>query len=197
MDHAALSAICTSIPGRYAHAIFEVAKKRQTLDQTLQECTQAMRILAKDSPYRLMFLRMIQGQWKAEQAQELVNAGILQDFVLVFLQLLAVNRRIHRLKDIVRVLHLLVDEALGRVSLVVCSRDELGKDERISLEKKLVNLLHHNIAVSYKTQPSLLGGLVIKSYTITIDISVKHQIEMFAKRANSYFDGDVHEITSR
>lgn len=196
MNYASLKAICTSVPGRYASALFEVAKESNTLEETLEECTLAQQLLSKGQPYRILFIRILQGYLYPEWLPKLQEAVKTQDFMVRFLKLLATNNRISCLPDITRILSMLIDHELNRVSLTVYSAEPLNAPDEKRLETKLLAIFQKKIITSYQINPSILGGIIIKSDNIAIDISLKHQIEQFSKIAKSYFNGDINESQS-
>lgn len=197
MNHASLSAGCTSIPGRYARALFVVAQKEGSLERTLEECEMAAQVLARGSSLRFPFVRMLQGKWRAEAIAGLEKAVQFQPFFVRFLQVLAVNCRISRVSDVVRIFRLLVDDALNRVSVRVCARDALTPAQQKRLEEQLRMLFGREVCATYTIEPALLGGLVIKSLSVTIDASVRHQIAAFTKNAQNVLDGEENENKSR
>jgi F0F1-type ATP synthase delta subunit len=46
------------------------------------------------------------------------------------------------------------------------------------------------LSIDYKLNKALLGGLLVRTEIITIDVSVRHQIEQFASEAKKFFSVD-------
>jgi F-type H+-transporting ATPase subunit delta len=190
MNERVLRFMCTSTAGRYALALFSVAKNNNSLEQTLVECEVIMDLFSKKSTYCSVFMRMLQGRFI--NVGKFVEATQIQDFFIRFLQLLSKNRRIHLFKDIVRLFNRLADQELNRESLIVYSAEEISEYHKDKIIEKLKNIFKKNLHVTYKKDPNILGGLLIQSATLTIDVSVKHQIDKFSKEALACFtfDGD-------
>lgn len=182
-----LKARCTSVAGRYALALFAVAKEKNTLDMTLEECCTASALMAKGQRYRLMMIRMFQGHMAQLSLEGLEKCLGFQDFMMNFLKILAENKRISCLKDICRLLRNLVDDELNRLSLVVYSSIEIGTKEQNDIRKKLEKIFKKSLLISYELDKTILGGLVIRTDSVTIDSSGRHQIEKFMSTALEYF----------
>ncbi|MDR2464147.1 MAG: ATP synthase F1 subunit delta [Holosporales bacterium] len=171
--------MCTSAAGRYALALFNVAKNNNSLERTLFECETVIEVLSKKSAYGSIFTRMLQGRFIS--INEFIKATKLQDFFVRFLQLLIKNNRMSLLKNIVRLFSHLVDNELNRESLIVYSAEEIAGSYKEKIMEKLSNSFKKNLRITYKINPNILGGLLIQSATITIDVSVRHQIDKFSK----------------
>lgn len=186
MDAVVLKAICTSVAGRYARALFEVANEHDALLQTEQSCLLAKSLFGRQSPHRLLAIRLLQGSFPQAEARFLDVAGF-SDFFWRFLKLLAQYDRLDALKDITRLFSSLVDEALGRVSLTVFSADPLTARQRTQLNEQLQTLFQKQLSLTYILDPRLLGGIKVQSNQLTLDASVRHHIEQFIKEAKEAF----------
>lgn len=186
MDALALKAVCTSVSGRYARALFEVANEHGALLETEASCILANDLLRRGTSHRLFILRMLRGSFPEAQTKLQEIAGF-SDFFWRFLKVLSQHNRIDLLKNIVRLLSALVDEALGRISLTVFSEDSLTAPQRSRLVKQLQSMFHKQLSLTYVLEPRLLGGIKIQSNLLTLDASVRHQIERFIGRARAEF----------
>jgi F-type H+-transporting ATPase subunit delta len=127
--------------------------------------------------------------------EKFLESTNFQGFFIRFLQLLIKNKRMYLLKDIVRSFNRLADQELNRESLVVYSAEKISDSHRGKIVEKLSNIFKKNLNITYKVNPNILGGLLIQSAMITIDVSVKHQIDKFIKEAQTRFNfsGDNNE----
>jgi ATP synthase F1 delta subunit len=183
----------TSVAGRYAVALFNAASNQGALAQTLAECEIMRGLLSNRNSYRALFIRILQ---ERTPGMEEIRAGF-QPFFVNFMQLIAKNQRIDLFKDIDRIFSTLVDKALSRISITVCTAEDVTEEYKMDIEQKLKVLFDKTLIVTYKVVPHLLGGLLVQSDTLTIDVSVKHQIEKFSKEALSYVaNGECNEIQS-
>ncbi|MDR3285535.1 MAG: ATP synthase F1 subunit delta [Holosporales bacterium] len=188
MDSFLLKAMCSSVSGRYALALFNVALEHRTLERTLEEINIASKLLEKGQPFRIIILRIFQNRLKPEWLDDFLKKIDFLKTTSSFLFLTAHNKRIDCLPDIVRLFKMLVDDNLNQESILVYTSDEVNNEQKANIFEKLTNIFHKKINISFKIKESILGGLTAHSNSVTIDASVKHQIEKFAKIAKSYFD---------
>ena len=185
MDISSLNSLCTSVPGRYSKAIFESALERNTLERTLNEIMVASKLLEKGYNYRIFILRIFQKKIKPTWLNDFFNALGFQDTTLNFLYLLAQNKRINCLPDIVRILRILVNNNLNKESITVFCADDSFEDYKEKIFEKLYKIFNKKLDITFKIKESIIGGIVIQSDCVTIDASVNHQIETFSKSAKS------------
>ncbi|MDR1907919.1 MAG: ATP synthase F1 subunit delta [Holosporales bacterium] len=184
MNQRAVQAMCTSVAGRYAVALYNVAAREHTLERTMEECDTAMGLLSVHNVHKTLFIRMLQG--RTSGVEELQKCADFQEFFMKFLKLIAQNKRIHIFKDVVRLFYMLANQALGRITLTVYTAQEISDEHKKSIEAQLSNIFKQTLRITYKMKPHILGGILVQSDSLTIDASVKHQIEKFQKEALSY-----------
>ncbi|GHS91798.1 ATP synthase subunit delta [Alphaproteobacteria bacterium] len=170
--------------GRYAQALFQCALQKKSLDLTLENAKSARSLLEKGSPYRTLCLRVLKGDTTPPWVQDF--EAKFQDFFVRFLKVLAHNHRVDSLKDIVRLLEKLVDDAQNRVSLKVISADPLSKSQKEAVVKKLQQTANKTLKITYEVDRALLGGLLVRSPTQTWDASAKYQIEALTQTLRAY-----------
>jgi F-type H+-transporting ATPase subunit delta len=182
-NHGAIQAKCTSIAGRYAVALFEVATSQGALERTLAECEVVNELLDAKNQHRALFIRIIQGHIPG--VDELKQRANFQPFFVNFLKTLAQNQRINLLKIILRIFTALVNQSLNRAAVTVYTAEEIADSHKKNITDKLTALFKQTLLVTYKVAPHILGGMLIQSDLLTIDVSVKHQIDAFTKEALS------------
>lgn len=187
MDQNTLRAMCTSVAGRYALALFEIAQQRNMLEKTEEECSVALRLFSSRHAYRFLLIRILQGHVSLLKEKEFEKIAQFQDFFFRFLKLLVQNDRLGALKDIVRLFNRLADEAQNRISLKVFSADLLSLKQQKSIFLKLERIFKKNLYITCEINPHILGGIIVQSDLLTVDISVRHQIEKFVKESQEYF----------
>jgi F-type H+-transporting ATPase subunit delta len=186
-----LKAMCSSVPGRYAFALFSAAKKLGIIEQTLKEVSVASRLLEKGQPFRIVILRAIQGNSQPSWWEDFCKTTGFHEIVMNFLYVVVHNRRAGCLPDVVRLLGMLTDHALNQESLTVYTAHEITDTYKEQIFKKLFEIFNKKLFISFEIDESLCGGFLVQSNSLTIDASVKHQIEKFARGARSYFEGDL------
>lgn len=183
----ALRATCTSLAGRYAYALFEVALSKGTLEQTLAECCSLLELFSLRSPHRLLVTNALRGKYPQGWTQSFEQSLGVQDFVLNFLRLLALRGRLPLFRDILRLLRRLVDEHFNREALTVTSVVPLSESQKEALVQRLRRYFQKELLVSYEVRPSVLGGFIVKGNTVTLDASARHFISQFVQEAQKAF----------
>jgi ATP synthase F1 delta subunit len=186
-----LKAMCSSVPGRYAFALFSAAENLGIVERAFKEVSVASRLLEKGQPFRIVILRALQGGSLPFWWEGFCKTTGFHEIVMNFLHLIVHNRRASCLPDIVRLLGMLTDHALNQESLTVYTAHEITDDHKEQIFGKLFEIFNKKLFISFEIDESLYGGFLVQSNSLTIDVSVKHQIEKFARGARSYFDGEL------
>jgi F-type H+-transporting ATPase subunit delta len=97
-----------------------------------------------------------------------------------FVQTLAENRRLAYLPEISTLFDELKDEAEGVVDVTVTSAAPLEKSQQDALAAALQRRLKRQIRLHSETDPSLLGGAVLRAGDLVIDGSVRTRLDRIA-----------------
>jgi len=97
-----------------------------------------------------------------------------------FVQTLAENRRLAYLPEISSLFDELKDEAEGVIDVTVTSAAPLEAGQREALTSALQRRLKRQIRLHCETDPSLLGGAVLRAGDLVIDGSVRSRLNRIA-----------------
>jgi len=114
---------------------------------------------------------------KQKIAQEILEHIKAQPKVSRFLQLLIENERFELLPEILVILPELWNEERGIVTFEVTSVVPLKEEQKQALQTKLEIIEKGPVALKYKQDPSLLGGLCLRKGNIVYDASLKGDLE--------------------
>lgn len=103
-----------------------------------------------------------------------------------FLQLLAENKRVALLPDILTVYQQLQLAQLNTVAIEVISSKPLTEAQSLALQKTLEQKHRGPVDLSYQVDGSLLGGLVLRYGDKVIDGSIKGQLHQLNQVINEY-----------
>lgn len=187
MELRVLKAMCTSVSGRYARALFEVAQEKDALAATESSLLLARDLFSRRNPHRLICLRILRGKVSPDAERRLQTLTGFSDFFWRFLKTLTRYNRLGAIKEVIRLFSALVDETLERVSLTVFSACPLTEPQRIRLVEQLQALFQKNLSLTYTLDPHLLGGIKVQSDLLTLDASARYQIEKFIQEAREGF----------
>ncbi len=101
---------------------------------------------------------------------------------LSFLLLLVQNGRCNVLPEIARVFSTMIDELKKLLSLEITSAFEVPANEKGDLQSKIQSQYGAMASLTWKTDGSLLGGLLIRAGDKLLDSSVKGSLEKIRSR---------------
>lgn len=173
--------IQASLSGRYATALFEIARDANTLPQ-VEASLAAVRQALTDSPeFRLLVNSPVVTRPEAARAVA-ATAGALQldATTTSFLGVLAQNRRLKELPAMIRAFRQLAAQHRGETTAEVVSAHPLDAGQVDALKQQLRTRLGRDVTVDLSVDPSLLGGLVVKIGSQMIDSSIKTRLNSLA-----------------
>lgn len=174
--------ITASLQGRYASALFDLASENGTVssvESDLENLDQAIR----ESDELAALIRNPQVSRDAAGAvmDELASILGLSDLTRNFLGVLAANRRLTRLPEIVRAFAVIAAAARGEVTAEVASARQLGEGQVEALRQKLEAREGRNVKITTSVDPELLGGLVVTIGSKRIDSSIRTRLNSLAQ----------------
>ena len=99
-------------------------------------------------------------------------SGLTQNFI----QLIAKNRRLFSLADMIAAFRKLNAHRKGEITAEVTSAQPLNDAQRADLLAALKSTLKKDVQLVTKVDPSILGGLVVKAGSRMIDTSIKTKL---------------------
>lgn len=105
-----------------------------------------------------------------------VRLGMFRE-VRNFTALIIENDRLSDIEAILTEVHQLADSGAGLAEAEVISARELNPDDRATLEFEISKLIVSRVSVTYKQDPALLGGAVVKIGSTVYDGSVRAQLD--------------------
>lgn len=177
-----LSAALTSLPGRYARALFEVIEGPEERNITLKDFEQ-VKILFHDYPHAQQILTSHAINKKnLDDAWQLIGQKIqLTHKFLSFIRLLVQERRVDLLNAIYRFYEMLVFQEKNYRKLDVLSAYSLNEKEKIKLKTELEKIFSESLDITFAIDESLLSGIVVRSNTLMLDASFVTQVKHLAE----------------
>ncbi|MGH1480615.1 MAG: F0F1 ATP synthase subunit delta [Geminicoccales bacterium] len=184
---AAASTDTSGIAGRYAGALFDLAKDQKALDQVQADLSGMKGLLAESAE----LTRVIESPAisKDDQVKALTSvskkAGA-SDLTTRFLGLLAEKRRAFALPEIIEAFNAMLAEEKGEVEAELISAVDLTQAQADAVAQKIGQSVGKAVTMTLSVDPSLLGGLVVRVGSRMIDASLKtklHQLELAMKGA--------------
>jgi F-type H+-transporting ATPase subunit delta len=167
-----------SMAGRYAAALFELAKDQRELDQVQRDLASFLKMLDDSADLRRLVRSPVIGS--DDQARGLTaileRAGI-GGLTANFLKLIARNRRLFAVGDMIRSFRVLLARERGEVSANVTSAHALSQQQMQQLADTLRTSIGKNVQIDTRVDANLLGGLIVKVGSKMIDSSLRTKLD--------------------
>jgi F-type H+-transporting ATPase subunit delta len=169
--------IVSGVAGRYATALFELALEQRSVDAVKADLDR-FAAMVEDNPElaRLVGSPVFTAD---EQARALTavlsNAGI-GGLAANFLLLVASNRRLFTIRQILKAFRLLVAQYKGEVTAEVTVAEKLDDRHLGGLKSALKNVTGKDVDLDVKIDSSIIGGLIVKLGSRMVDTSLKTKL---------------------
>ena len=152
-----------SMAGRYAAALFELAKEQKQLDQVERDVAAFLAMLEVSADLvRLVRSPVISAQAQARALEAILARAGISGFTGNFLKLIVRNRRLFAVADMLKAFQSLLARERGEVSADVASAHALSPEQMQVLSDSLKTSIGKNVQIRTRVDPNLLGGLIVK-----------------------------------
>ncbi|TMJ17154.1 MAG: F0F1 ATP synthase subunit delta [Alphaproteobacteria bacterium] len=173
--------IQASLAGRYATALFELARDERQLEAVGTSLAALREGLRESADLRELTTSPLIGREDALRTVKAVAASMgLDPITSNFLGVLAQNRRLGQLGNIIRFFNLLAADHRGETTAEVVSARPLSDDQVEALKTNLKSRVGRDVAVDLTVDPTILGGLVVKIGSQQIDGSIRTKLNTLA-----------------
>lgn len=167
---------------RYAKAVFGLAVENKTQDRVLADLRALNAAFSADTAIADFFNSpMISAKQKSEALKTALNGKNVSTEVDQFLMLLAEKGRLGIFSEAVDAFQDEIDAANNLCRGVVRSTTALDPSERTQIEKTVEGVLKKKVIMTYKVDPSVIGGLVAKVGSHTFDDSLSSHLRRMSE----------------
>jgi len=175
--------IQASLSGRYAMALFELARDAKQIEAVSASLANVKAALAESAEFRQLTSSPLVSRDEAMKATAAAASALkADDLTAKFLGTLASNRRLSQLGAVIRAFNLLAAQHRGETTAIVTSAHPLGDDQVEALKAKLKAELKRDVALDLNVDPEILGGLIVKVGSRQIDGSIRTKLNTLAQR---------------
>lgn len=161
------------LASRYARALYNLAKDSGEQDAVFEKMRTISEAFSGDAESsRFLLSPVIRPSVKVEVLEKVTAALALPESLKNFLLLLAKKNRLSVFKDIVVAYQQIADDAHGVTRGTVRSATVLAPEERKRIETLVGRATKKQVILTYKEDPSLVGGLVAEVGSFTFDDSL-------------------------
>jgi F-type H+-transporting ATPase subunit delta len=170
--------IISGMAGRYAGALFDLAREDKAIDTVKADLEQFDALVAGNPDLTRLVRSPVFGadeQLKALSAI-LVKAGI-KGLAANFLRVITANRRLFALREMIRGYRALVARHEGEVSAQITVAEKLS-DTNLDALKSALKLVTggKDIDMDVKIDPAIIGGLIVKVGSRMVDSSLRTKL---------------------
>jgi F-type H+-transporting ATPase subunit delta len=173
--------IQASLAGRYATALFELARDEKQLEAVGTSLAAVRDALRDSDDLRALTTSPLVGREDTMKGVRATAEALRLDAITTnFLGVLAQNRRLGQLPNVIRAFNLLAARHRGEITAEVTSAHPLNDDQVAALRSNLKSRVGSDVSVDLTVDPAILGGLVVKVGSQMIDGSIRTKLNTLA-----------------
>jgi F-type H+-transporting ATPase subunit delta len=174
---AALDPSVSGVSGRYATALFELARDEKSIDAVRTELDRFEAMLADSADLK----RLVRSPVFSADSQSKALAAVLDKAGITgisanFLRVLTANRRLFAVSDVIRAFRALVARFKGEATADVTVAETLSDKNLDALKTALKAVTGKEVGLNVKVDPSIIGGLVVKLGSRMVDSSLRSKL---------------------
>ena len=174
--------IKASLQGRYASALFDLASENGTVSAVETDLDKVGQAIRESADFSALIRNPQVSRDAAGKALEAISGLLgLSDLTKNFLGVLAANRRLSALPEIIRAFAAIAAAQRGEATAEVTSAHALTDDQVEQLRQKLEVREGRKVKVKTSVDPDLLGGLVVTIGSKRIDSSIRTRLNSLAQ----------------
>ncbi|MEO1205125.1 MAG: F0F1 ATP synthase subunit delta [Pseudomonadota bacterium] len=176
-DVAADGSVTASVYGRYASALFDLATEQNELATVEQQLIDFQGLL-DESPdlQRMINSPVFSSEEQAQALQAILAKAGTSGTTANFFNLLAQNRRLFVIPDIIKTFRMISAESRDEVSAEVTSAVALTDEQTQALTETLTKTVGKDVILDLKVDPDILGGLIVKLGSRMVDSSLRTKL---------------------
>lgn len=174
--------IQASLAGRYASALFDLASEHGTVTAVESDLETLGRALRESPDFTALTTNPKVGRSDAVKTLAALSRAMgLSPLTANFLGVLAQNRRLAQLPNVIRAFRTIAAAQRGELTAEVASAHPLTDTQIEALRQKLTQREGRTVKLTTRTDPGLLGGLVVTLGSKRIDASIRTRLNTLAQ----------------
>ena len=167
----------SGVSGRYATALFELARDERCID-TVKADLDGFEVMLTENPDLMRLVRS--PVFSAEEQLRALTAVLgragISSVSANFLKVLTANRRLFAVADVIRAFTALVAKFRGEATADVTVAESLSDRNLDALKTALKSVTGKDVSLNVKVDPSIIGGLVVKLGSRMVDSSLRTKL---------------------
>jgi F-type H+-transporting ATPase subunit delta len=175
--------VTEGVAGRYASALFDLAQEQRSLDAVAADMTSLQRMLDESADLkRLVRSPAFSADDQGRAMKAILTKAGISGLSSNFIALVARNRRLFALEDMLKAFRALMARHRGEVAADVTSASPLSESQLSALRTAIGASTGKTIQLNTRVDPSILGGLIVKVGSRMVDSSLKTKLESLKTR---------------
>lgn len=169
--------IVSGVAGRYATALFDLARESNTIDALKADLDRFDALIAgSDDLLRLVRSPVFSADEQLQALTAVLERAAIAGLAERFLKLVAANRRLFAVRDMVKAFRALVADHKGEATAEVTVAEQLKDEHVAALRAALKAVTGKDVDLAVKVDPAILGGLVVKVGSRMVDTSLRTKL---------------------
>jgi len=165
------------MPGRYATALFDLAREANAIDQVKADVERFDGLIAESSDLaRLVRSPVFSTDEQLNALTAMLDRAGIGRLAAQFLKLVTANRRLFAARDMIRGYRELVAVHKGEATAEITVAEKLKDDHIAALKSALKAISGKDVDLDIKIDPAIIGGLVVKLGSRMIDTSLRTKL---------------------
>jgi F-type H+-transporting ATPase subunit delta len=174
--------IRASLAGRYASALFDLARDERQIDAVSRSLEALGQALLDSKDFGELIESPLVSRDEAGKAFGALAPQLKLDPITAnFLGVLARNGRKDQLRPILRAFRRLAAEHRGETTAEIVTARPLNDDQVAALKTQLRSRAGRDVNIEATVDPAILGGLVVKLGSQRIDASIRTKLHRLAQ----------------
>jgi F-type H+-transporting ATPase subunit delta len=167
----------SGVSGRYATALFELARDEKSIDAVKTDLDRFATMLAESEDLkRLVRSPVFSADTQAKAVAAVLDKAGISGISANFLRVLTANRRLFAIVDVIRAFRALVAKFRGEATAEVTVAETLSEKNLDALKTALKSVTGKDVALNVNVDPSIIGGLVVKLGSRMVDSSLRTKL---------------------
>jgi len=172
----------SEVSQRYALALYDLSTEKNQTEEFSTNMINFMKMFNSNENLK----NFVKNPTHSAEEQKLVFNKILNhmnfnQIVKNFFLILIEKKRIFFLDQIIGEFLKLISKKRGEVSGNLISSKKIDEKTVLSIEKEISTNINRSIKLNYKTDESLIGGVIIQIGSLMIDTSIKNKLQKYKK----------------
>ena len=175
---AADGTIVEGVAGRYAAALFDLAKESSKLAEVEADLVKFSGLVdLSDDLKRMVRSPVIVAEDQARAIAAILAKAGIGGLAGNFFKMVAGNRRLFAVQDMVKAFRAIAANERGEITAHVVSAVALSDSQTKELKQALKASIGKDVTLDASVDPSLLGGLIVKVGSRMVDSSLRTKLQ--------------------